>query len=111
MQITWHSKNRIKERTEGCNSLAEAKRLAKQAKQSGDTINMYQRYPKFAAYLRRKKAQTNSCSIRIYRGNIYIWRGNGILMTAHPIPQKYLDEMKEIDGNDTESVQDISAVE
>lgn len=97
MQITYHSKQRITERTEGCENFAEAKRLAKQAKRSGDTINMYQRYPRFFEYLKAKKAQTNSCSIRVYKGNIYIWRGKNILVTAHPIPDRYIAEMEEID--------------
>lgn len=92
-QITRHSKERIVERTNGVNSLYEAKKLAKQARISGKTINDFQKYPRFFSYLQNKKRQTNSCSIRIYRNNIYIWRGKNILVTAHPIPERYLEEM------------------
>lgn len=94
-KITMHSKQRIVERTEGVTSFAEAKRLAKQAKQSGKTLNDFQKYPNFFHYLRNKKSQTNSCSIRVYRGNIYIWRGKDKLVTAHPIPDRYKLEMEE----------------
>lgn len=92
-QITRHSKERIVERTNGINNLYEAKKLAKQARISGKTLNDFQKYPRFFAYLQNKKGQTNSCSIRIYRDNIYIWRGKNILMTVHPIPERYLKEM------------------
>lgn len=92
-KITRHSKQRIVERTEGVNSFDEAKRVAKQAKRCGLTINQFQIYPKFFAYLQAKKAQTNTCSIRIYRGNIYIWRGKNILVTVHPIPDRFIKEM------------------
>ena len=93
-KITRHSKVRIVQRTEGCESFAEAKRLAKQAKQSGATINQFQKFPKFFAYLQNKRDQTNSCSIRVYKGNIYIWRGKGSLVTAHPIAERYIKEME-----------------
>lgn len=93
-KITLHSKQRIIERTEGVTSFSEAKRLAKQAKRSGKTLNDFQQYPNFFKYLQNKKNQTNSCAIRVYRGNIYIWRGKDILVTAHPIPDRYLNEIK-----------------
>lgn len=92
-KITRHSKERIIERTENVSNFAEAKKLAKQAKVSGSTIDKYQNYPKFFEYLRHKRNQTRSCSVRVYRGNIYIWRGNWNLVTAHPIPERYLKEM------------------
>lgn len=94
-KITTHSKQRIVERTEGVSNFLEAKKLAKQAKHSGKTINDFQKYENFFQYLQNKKNQTNSCSIRIYRGNIYIWRGkNKSLVTAHPIPDRYIQEME-----------------
>lgn len=93
-RISNHSKERIIERTDGIYTKAEAKRIAKQARQSGKTINDFQKYPNFFSYLRNKKSQTNSCTIRVYRGNIYIWRGKNILVTAHPIPDRYIKEME-----------------
>lgn len=98
--ISYHSKKRIMERTQGVDSLKEAKRLAKQAKRSGKTIGNFTQYPKFLTYLRQKRDQTNSCTIRIYKGNIYIWRGKNTLVTAHPIPERYLEEM-EVINNET----------
>lgn len=95
-KITKHSKQRIVERTDGVKNFSEAKKMAKQAKISGKTINDFQQFPKFFQYLRNKRNQTNSCSIRIYKGNIYIWRGNWKLVTAHPIPDRYLKEMEEM---------------
>lgn len=94
-KITRHSKERIIQRTEGCSNFAEAKSLAKLARISGATINQFQLYPKFFAYLQNKKRQSNTCSIRIYRGNIYIWRGKNSLVTAHPIPDRFIKEMEE----------------
>lgn len=96
--ITKHSKERIIERTEGINTFAEAKKLAKQAKTSGKTINYFHNYPRFFSYLQNKRHQTNDCSIRVYRGCIYIWRGkNKSLVTAHKIPDRYIEEMKNVD--------------
>lgn len=100
MVITKHSKERIVERNEDVTSFAEAKRLAKLARTAGKTVNHFQPYPKFFSYLQNKRNQTNDCSIRVYRGNIYIWRGkNKTLVTAHPIPNRYIEEMREIDGD------------
>ena len=97
--ITRHSKQRIIERTDGIDTFAEAKRLAKQAKTSGKTLNNFQRYPKFFSYLQGKKNQTNDCLIRIYRGNIYIWKGkHRTLVTAHPIPDRFIKEIEEVDN-------------
>lgn len=92
-RITRHSKERIVERTEGISSFAEAKRLAKQAKRSGSTINEFQDCPHFFSYLQTKRNQTNTCSVRVYRGNIYIWRGKDTLITAHPIPTRFHEEL------------------
>lgn len=100
MVITKHSKQRIVERTDGVNTFAEAKRLAKQARISGKTLNNFQKYPKFFSYLQNKKNQTNDCSIRIYRGCIYVWRGKTkTLVTAHPIPDRYIEEMEVVDNS------------
>jgi protoheme ferro-lyase len=96
--ITRHSKERIVERTD-VTSFAEAKRLAKQAKTSGKTINAFVKYPRFFSYLQNKRHQTNDCSIRVYQGCIYIWRGKSkSLVTAHTIPDRYIKEMEEIDN-------------
>lgn len=97
--ISRHSKQRIVERNEGVNTFSEAKRLAKQARVSGKTLNNFQKYPKFFHYLQGKKNQTNDCFIRIYRGNIYIWRGkHKTLVTAHPIPDRFIKEIEEVDS-------------
>lgn len=93
-KMTRHSKERSIQRIAGCTSKAEAKKLAIVAKRSGKTINYYQRYEKFFSYLQNKKNQTNTCSIRIYRDNIYIWRGKKTLVTVHPIPDRYIKEME-----------------
>lgn len=99
--ITKHSKQRIVERVDGVNNFADAKRLAKQARISGKTINHYQNCPRFFSYLQKKKNQTNDCSIRIYRDCIYIWRGSKhSLVTAHPIPDRFSEEIKEKIKND-----------
>lgn len=92
--VSTHSKERIIERVSGIDTVAEAKKTAKQAWASGKTIKAYENFPKFFSYLRNKKNQTNSCSIRIYKDNIYIWKGkNHTLVTAHPIPDKYMEEL------------------
>ncbi len=97
-KITKHSKERIVQRTNAV-SFTEAKKLARQAKISGKTINYFQRYPKFFSYLQNKRSQTNDCSVRVYQGNIYIWRGKTkSLVTAHPIPDRYIIEMEVIDN-------------
>lgn len=95
-RISKHSKERIIERTDGVETKAEAKRMAKTAWTAGKSINSYQVYPEFFAYLQKKKSQSNTCSVRVYKGNIYIWRGaRRTLLTAHPIPNRYLKEMNE----------------
>lgn len=98
-RITQHSKQRLIERDDSVESSAQAKRVAKIARVSGKTINNYQQYPKFFSYLQNKKGQTNTCSIRIYQDNIYIWRGKAhSLVTAHPVPDRFKKEMEEIDN-------------
>ncbi len=95
-KITKHSKQRLVERADGVNNFAEAKKMAKQARISGKTINSFQKSPNFFSYLRNKHSQTNDCSIRVYKGNIYIWKGKGrTLVTVHPIPDRFIDEIRE----------------
>lgn len=97
-RITHHSKKRIIQRNETVETVQDAKRIAKIAWRSGKERGYFSKYPKFAAYLANKKSQSKTCSIRIYKGNIYIWRGNNkSLVTSHPIPDRYLEEMAEID--------------
>jgi protoheme ferro-lyase len=97
-RITQHSKERIVQRDAGVATKAEAKKIGKRAFTSGQTINEFYKYPKFFNYLKNKKGQSNDCSIRVYRDNIYIWRGKAkSLVTAHPIPDRYIEEMREID--------------
>lgn len=94
-----HSKERSIERIEGVDTVFDAKKYAKEAYLHGDTINNFIRYPKFFSYLRNKKNQTRTCSIRIYKDNIYIWRGKlQTLTTVHPIPDRYKEEMEAIDS-------------
>ena len=94
--ISQHSKKRIIQRTEGINYIYEAKRLAKQAWTAGKTISQYCGCPGFAAYLQTKKDQSRTCNIRIYRDNVYIWKGKShTLVTVIPIPKRYLKEIEE----------------
>lgn len=94
LQITKHSKERMVERDEQVMDFAEAKRIAKIAFRSGNTINDYQCCPKFAEYLRRKKNQTSECAVRVYHDNIFIWRGKArALVTVHPIPDRFHTEL------------------
>lgn len=98
LSITQHGKERMIERIEEVSSVAEAKRMAKQAKHSGKPIGCFQQYPEFFSYLQDKKCQSNSCSIKIYKNYIYIWKGkHKTLITVHGIPEQYLQEMIEID--------------
>lgn len=98
-RITHHSKERIIQRNETVDTVQDAKRIAKIAWRSGKERGYFTKYPKFFSYLANKQSQSNTCSIRIYQGHIYIWRGkNRSLVTSHPIPERYLEEMAEIDG-------------
>lgn len=95
MRITKHSKQRIIERDTGVNFVTEAKKVAKLAFRSGKTVGDFQKYPKFFNYLQAKTTQTRDCSVRVYRGNIYIWRGRRrSLVTAHPIPDRFHEELE-----------------
>ena len=97
-RITQHSKERIIQRVDSVSSAQEAKKIAKIAWRSGLPRSNFSKYPKFFSYLTNKHGQSNTCSIRIYQGNIYIWRGkNRSLVTSHPIPDRYLKEMEIID--------------
>lgn len=99
MRTSYHARARLVQRDENAISHNDAKKLAKIAFNSGDTINMYQRYPKFFNYLSRRRSESATCRVRIYRGNIYIWKGSKkTLVTAHPIPDRFLKEMREIDN-------------
>ena len=112
-RVTRHGKARLVQRDEAVDNFSEAKRTATIAWRSGSTINEYNIYPHFFEYLTNKKSQSNSCSIRIYRGNIYIWRGkknNRSLVTSHPIPDRYLAEMAEVDGKQEEVWQERKSI-
>lgn len=96
MRISYHAKTRIVERNENTNNHNEAKKLAKIAFNSGNTINSYQKYPEFFAYLSQRRYESATCRVRVYRGNIFIWKGNKkTLVTAHPIPERFIKEMEE----------------
>lgn len=98
-RISRHSKQRMVERTENANNFAEAESFAKNAKTSGSTINSFQKYPKFFSYLKNKKDQTNDCTLRVYKGYIFIWRGKSkTLVTVHEIPERYVKEIEEINS-------------
>ena len=99
MRVSTHGKYRIIERDSGVSCAAEAKRVAKLAYSSGKTIGEFQKTPKFFNYLQNKRDQTRNCSIRVYRGNIYIWKGDRrTLVTAHPIPARFKKELEEVEG-------------
>jgi len=99
MRTSYHSRSRLVERNEDIRCHPEAKKLAKLAFKCGDTINNYQRYPQFFSYLSSRRNESITCRIRIYRGNIYIWKGNNkTLVTAHPIPDRFIKEMEEKDN-------------
>lgn len=99
MRTSHHARKRIVERDEIANNHCDAKKLAKIAFNSGYTINHYQRYPSFFAYLSNRKRESTTCRIRVYRGNIYIWKGsNKTLVTAHPIPDRFIKEMEEVNS-------------
>lgn len=99
MRISMHSKKRIVERDSAVNSFHEAKRTAKQARVSGKNIGAFQSCPTFFPYLQRKRNQANDCTVKVYHGNIYIWRGSRrTLVTAHPIPDRFKAELEEMDN-------------
>lgn len=98
MRTSYHARARIVQRDESANCHSDAKRLAKIAFRSGDTIDKYQKYPKFFAYLSKRRRESQTCRVRIYRENIYIWKGNQrTLITVHPIPDIFVKEMEEVD--------------
>lgn len=98
MRTSSHSRDRIVERDELAESRADAKKVAKTAYRKGATINQYQKYPKFFKYLQSRRGESASCSVRIYRDNIYIWKGSKkTLITCHPIPNRFLEEIAEVD--------------
>lgn len=94
MNLSKHSKERSVERVEHVNCFAEAKRNAKIAYRAGKTISYYDSKPQFSAYLQSRKRTSNSSTIRVYKGNIYIWRGkHKTLTTVLPIPERFFDEL------------------
>lgn len=98
-RISFHSKERSKERVDGVETNYDARRLAKQARSSGRTVDKFLKYPRFYSYLINKNNQTRTTSIRVFHDNIYIWRGaSQTLVTVHPIPDRYKKEMEEIDS-------------
>ena len=99
MRVSQHGKQRIVERDNGVSCIAEAKKVAKLAYSAGKTINSFQMIPSFYTYLQHKRNQTRDCSLRVYRGNIYIWRGSKrTLVTAYPIPDRFRKEIEEVEG-------------
>lgn len=97
--ISIHAKERSKERVEGVETNYDARRFAKQAWTHGASIGKFQKYPRFFSYLQNKKSQTRTTHIRIFKNNIYIWRGTTkTLVTVHPIPDRYQEEMEVIDN-------------
>lgn len=97
-RITYHSKERLVQRNNTITNHQEAKRIAKIAWRSGKERGYFNKYPKFFAYLTYKRNQAHTCSIRVYQGSIFIWRGNNkSLVTSYPIPDRYVEEMAEID--------------
>lgn len=91
MTITTHAIQRIQERDDSVNGSYVAKRQAKIAYQSGMVIGKFSNSGPFFDYLsNRKRRNGANSSIRIYNGNIYIWRGNAKkLVTVLPVPDKY----------------------
>ena len=95
MNLSKHSKERSVERVGNVNCFAEAKRNAKIAYRAGKTISYYDSKPQFSAYLQARKRTTNNSTIRVYKGNIYIWRGkHKTLTTVLPIPERFLEELE-----------------
>lgn len=107
-RITQHGKERLVERNDSICNYQDAKRVAKIAWRSGKERGAFQKYPKFFSYLANKQSQSNTCSIRVYKGNIYIWRGkNRSLVTSHPIPDRYVEEMATIDKQEEEGRKNV----
>ncbi len=99
MRTSYHARARIVQRDVETECHSDAKKVAKIAFRSGATINQFQRYPKFFRYLSDRRDESNTCRVRVYRGNIYIWKGNTkTLITCHPIPDRFIQEMKEVDS-------------
>ena len=95
MNLSKHSKERSVERVEHVNCFAEAKRNAKIAYRAGKTISYYDSKSQFSAYLQARKRASNSSTIRVYKGNIYIWRGkHKTLTTVLSIPERFIEELE-----------------
>lgn len=99
-RASYHGKERLVQRLEEVNNFEDAKKMEAIAWHSGKTINHFQSYPRTYSYLRYKKNRTNECSIRVYRNNLFIWRGKKRkFVTAYPLPQALLDEIEK-EGNE-----------
>ena len=95
MNLSRHGKERSVERVEYVNCFAEAKRNAKIAYRAGKTISYYNSKPQFSAYLQARKRTSNNSTVRVYKGNIYIWRGkHKTLTTVLPIPGRFIEELE-----------------
>ena len=95
MNLSKHSKERSVERVERVNCFAETKRNAKIAYRAGKTISYYDSKPQFSAYLQSRKRTSNNSTVRVYKGNIYIWRGkHKTLTTVLPIPERFIEELE-----------------
>lgn len=94
MNLSKHSKERSVERIGHVNCFTEAKRNAKIAYRSGNPISHYDSKPQFSAYLQSRKRTTNNSTVRVYKGNIYIWRGkHKTLTTVLSIPERFFEEL------------------
>lgn len=94
MNLSRHGKERSVERVERVNCFAEAKRNAKIAYRAGKTISYYDSKPQFSAYLQARKRTSNNSTVRVYKNNIYIWRGkHKTLTTVLSIPERFFEEL------------------
>lgn len=104
MRASDHAKDRIVERNDHIGNRAQAKKVAKIAFRTGQTINQFQKYPKFFNYLSSRRKESCTCRIRIYKDNIYIWKGRSkTLITCHPIPDRFVEEINEINQKEKEA--------
>ena len=102
MKITKHGMERLLERDEELSNRHLAKRKATIAFHSGLTISKLEKdYPKIAEYMEVKRGRANrrNSSIRLYQGNLYIFRGrNKKLVTMYKIPEFLEEEMNRLYG-------------
>lgn len=95
MRISAHSKQRIIERNQEIGNVAAAKREARQAHSQGSSPDKFRKFPKFYDYLLNKASRSNTCYVKVYHNNVYIWRGKKTktLVTSYPIPKRYQEEL------------------